>query len=66
MRNRRGLFALGSLARRVAGFIHKYFGYRNRLAFGGEYAGNAVAVKVDQVPAVCSLGDQVAVYAFGF
>ena len=66
MRNRRGLFALGSLARRVAGFIHKYFGYRNSLAFSCEGTGDAVSVKIDQVPAVCSLSDQVAVYAFGF
>ena len=47
-------------------FVHKYFGDCNRLAFSGECAGDAVAVKIDQVPAICSLGDQVAVYAFGF
>lgn len=66
MGNRGVLFALGPFARRVTGFVYKHFSDRNRLAFGREYPGDAVAVKIDQVPAVCSLGDQVAVYAFGF
>ena len=50
----------------MARFVHKHFGYRDRLAFGRECACNAVAMEVDQVPAVRSLGDQVAVYAFWF
>ena len=50
----------------MACFIHKHFGYCNSLAFGRECPGNAVTVKIDQVPAVCSLRDQVAVYTFWF
>lgn len=50
----------------MARFVHKHFGYRNRLAFGRECARDAVTVEVDQVPAVRSLCDQVAVYAFWF
>ena len=61
-----GLLPLGSFARRMARFIHKYFGHGNGLAFGGECPGDAVAVEVDQVPTVRSLCDQVPVYAFWF
>ena len=50
----------------MARLIHKHFSDGNRHALGFEYTGNAVAVKIDQVPAVCSLRDQVAVYTFGF
>ena len=50
----------------MACLIHKHFGDGDRHAFGVEYAGNAVTVKIDQVPAVCSLSDQVAVYTFWF
>lgn len=50
----------------MARFIHKHFGDRNRLAFGGKCPSNAVAVEIDQVPAVRSLCDQVAVYTFWF
>lgn len=66
MCNRRGLFPLWPFARCVTGFVHKHFGYCNSLALGGECPGDAVSVKIDQVPAVCSISDQVAVYAFGF
>lgn len=50
----------------MTGFIHEYFGDCNCLAFGRESARDAVAMEVDQVPAVRTLGDQVAVYAFWF
>jgi len=50
----------------MARLIHKHFSDGNRHALGFEYTGNAVAVKIDQVPAICSLRDQVAVYTFGF
>ena len=60
------LLALGPFARRMARFIYKNLGYRDRQLLGWECPGDAVAVEVDQVPAVCSLRDQVAVYAFWF
>lgn len=50
----------------MACLIYKHFGDGDRHAFGLEYAGNAVTVKIDQVPAVRSLRDQVAVYTFWF
>ncbi len=50
----------------MACFVHKHFGHGDRLALGGEDPGDAVTVEVDQVPAVRSLRDQVAVYAFWF
>ncbi len=62
----RNLLALRPFARRMARFIHEYFGYRDSLAFGGEGPGDAVTVEIDQVPTVRSLRDQVAVYAFWF
>jgi len=50
----------------VTGFVHEHFSDRNGFTLGREATGNAVAVKVDQVPAVRTLGNQVAVHTFGF